>query len=336
MDRLDYIIKKALFGVITLFAVIVFNFFLFRILPGDPVSMLMHPRMRPETKERIITNFGLDKPVWINLEEALESGKPLRIFDSQFVHYLNQLSSGDFGESFKYRKPVSELMADRIWPTILLILAGQVTGIVFGVILGLLAAWKKGTSIDITSMIVGMAIWALPAFWLGIVLMVLGQGRFPAGGFVTAGVEYTSRFEEWKDIALHLMLPALTMALLLFGSYMLVVRNSTLEVLSDDYIATAKAKGLSDIKIIIRHALKNASLPLVTIIALDLGYALGGMVQIEAIFSWPGIGQLMYDGIATRDYPVLQGVFLLLAFGVITANILADFSYAILDPRVKS
>lgn len=336
MNRLDYTIKKVIFGVITLFAVIVFNFYLFRILPGDPVSMLTNPRMKPDTRERIYTKFGLDKPVWFNFESSQKTGKPLAVLDSQFFHYLQNLMQGDFGESFKYRRPVSELMADRIWPTILLIFTGQITGIVFGTILGLGAAWKKGTPIDITTMIIGMAIWALPAFWLGIVLMVLGQGRFPAGGYVTAGVDFTSRFEEWKDIALHLTLPAITMALLLFGSYMLVVRNSTLEVLSDDYILTAKAKGLSDIKIIIRHALKNASLPLVTIIALDLGYALGGMVQIEAIFSWPGIGQLMYDGIATRDYPVLQGVFLLLAFGVIAANILADLSYAILDPRIKS
>jgi len=336
MNRLDYIIKKIIFGVITLFAVIVFNFFLFRILPGDPVSMLVNPRMKPETRERIYKNFGLDKPIWFNFESAQTSGDSTKIFDSQFFLYMQSLFQGDLGDSFKYRRPVSELVSARVTPTLLLMLVGEVTGIVLGIVLGLLAAWKKGTSIDIGSMVIGLSIFALPPFWLGIVLMVLGQGHFPAGGFVTAGVDFANKFEEWKDIALHLALPAATMALLLFGSYMLVVRNSTLEVLSADYILTAKAKGLSNIKIILRHALKNASLPLVTIIALDLGYAMGGMVQIDAIFSWPGLGQLMYDAIATRDYPILQGVFLLLAIGVITANILADLSYAMLDPRVKA
>ncbi|MCK4901330.1 MAG: ABC transporter permease, partial [Anaerolineales bacterium] len=141
---------------------------------------------------------------------------------------------------------------------------------------------------------------------------------------------------QWLDIGRHLILPAATLAIVLFGSYVLVVRNSSLEVLAEDYILTAKAKGLSEVKVLWRHALKNAALPLVTIIALDLGYALAGAIKIETIFSWPGVGRLMFDSIAQRDYPVLQGVFLLLAVGVILANFLADMTYQFLDPRVKS
>jgi peptide/nickel transport system permease protein len=153
---------------------------------------------------------------------------------------------------------------------------------------------------------------------------------------MTIGETFASPIERWFDIARHLALPAFTLGILLFGSYVLVTRNSSLEVLAEDYVLTAKAKGLSDIQILWRHAIKNAALPLVTIIALDLGYALGGAIQIETIFSWPGIGRLMFDSITQRDYPVLQGVFLLLAVGVIVANVLADMTYGFLDPRVKS
>jgi peptide/nickel transport system permease protein len=175
----------------------------------------------------------------------------------------------------------------------------------------------------------------MPPFWLGIILLTFARGMLPSGGFITLGVSYASTLERWLDIGKHLVLPASTMALLLFGAYVLVVRNSTLEVLSEDYILTAKAKGLSSLRTLWSHALKNASLPLVTVIALDLGYALGGAIQIETIFSWPGVGRLMFDAIAQRDYPVLQGVFLLLAVSVIAANFLADLTYNLLDPRVK-
>ncbi|MCG8375202.1 MAG: ABC transporter permease, partial [Chlorobiales bacterium] len=183
---------------------------------------------------------------------------------------------------------------------------------------------------------VGLTLFALPAFWLGIVLLTLGQGIFPSGGYETIGATFDSELERWLDIGKHLVLPATTLALLLFGGYMLIMRNSTLEVLAEDYVLTAKAKGLTQIGILRSHALKNAALPLVTIIALNLGVALGGMIEIETIFSWPGLGRLMFDAIGQRDYPVLQGVFLLLAVGVIVANFLADLTYVYLDPRVKA
>lgn len=335
-QRVDYIIRKAAFSLITLVAVLAFNFYLFRIIPGDPVAMMVNPRMRPETRERIRAQFGLDKPLWLNIEAARETGELGNVFDSQFIQYLKNLARGNLGESFRQREPVSELIGNRLGPTILLILTGEIIGILLGAVLGIVAAWKARSTIDGVSLFVGLTAWSLPPFWLGIVLLILARGLLPAGGYITLGVSYATPLERWLDIGRHLVLPASTLALMLFGAYMLVVRNSSLEVLAEDYILTAKAKGLSAVRVLWSHALKNASLPLVTLIAMDLGYALGGTIQIETIFSWPGIGRLMFDAIGQRDYPVLQGVFLLLAVGVIAANFLADLTYALLDPRVKA
>ena len=336
MHRGDYIIRKVGFSLLTLIVVLIFNFYLFRILPGDPVQMIVSPRMRPETRERIRQAFGLDKPIWLNIEQAKQTGNAIKAFDSQFFTYIKCLAQGNLGESFSKKQPVAELISMRLGPTVLLIITGEFIGIIFGSILGLIAAWKKGTLIDGLAMFIGLTAWALPAFWLGIVLLILARGSLPAGGFITPGVIFASKAEEWLDIARHLVMPASTLAIMLFGAYMLIVRNSSLEVLAEDYILTAKAKGLNSMQVIRYHVLKNTSLPLVTIIALDLGYALGGTIQIETIFSWPGIGRLMFDSIARRDYPVLQGVFLLLAVGVIAANFLADLTYVMLDPRVKA
>jgi peptide/nickel transport system permease protein len=333
--KLENFLRRLLFNIITLLVVITFNFFLFRIVPGDPVAMMASPRMRPETRELIREQYGLDKPLWLNFQAMRKEGKFSAVFDSQFYYYLKNITQGNLGISFRQKAPVAELIGARVGPTVLLILAGQIIGILFGTIIGIIAAWKARSKIDAAALFFGLFAWSMPPFWLGIILLTMARGILPSGGFITLGVSYASVFERWLDIGKHLILPASTMALLLFGAYVLVVRNSTLEVLSEDYILTAKAKGLSPMGILWKHALKNASLPLVTVIALDLGAALGGAIQIETIFSWPGVGRLMFEAIAQRDYPVLQGVFLLLAISVIAANFLADLTYTLLDPRVE-
>jgi peptide/nickel transport system permease protein len=298
--------------------------------------MILSPRLRPETRERIRHEYGLDRPVWFNLEASRETGNLLQLFDSQFFHYVRNLAGGNLGESFRLQTPVAELIRARLGPTLLLILTGEVMAILLGSLLGLVAAWKRKTPIDAVCTAVGLTAFGLPAFWLGIVLLILARGHLPMGGFQTSGVTYADPIARALDVARHLVLPTSTLAILLFGGYMLMARNSSLEVLAEDYILTAKAKGLSAVRILLCHALKNASLPLVTLVALNLGYALGGTIQIETVFSWPGIGRLMYEAIAERDYPILQGVFLFLAVGVIGANFLADLTYALVDPRVKA
>lgn len=297
--------------------------------------MVVNPRMRPEDQQQIRIDFGLDKPIWLNSQKFHQEKQVSALFDSQFFLYLKNLIHGNLGKSFHQKRPVVDMLKERIGPTLLLIFTGQLTGILIGSLLGLITAWKKKSFTDTAALMVGMTAWSLPAFWLGIILLFIARGYLPMGGFITPGVKFSFTWPAIQDVARHLVLPATTLAIMMFGAYMLVVRNSTLEVLAEDFVLVAKAKGLSPFRVLIDHALKNVSLPLVTLIALDLGYALGGTIQVETIFSWPGIGRLMFDSLGQRDYPVLQGVFLLLAVGVIGANFLADITYGILDPRIK-
>lgn len=335
MQRSDYLIRKIFFAVATLLVVIVFNFFLFRILPGDPVKLIIHsPRMTAESQQRIRENFGLDKPVWFNQEGFREAGL-WGAFDTQFSAYLRELTKGDLGISFSTRKDVADLLKERVWRTVVLVVLGEFLAIFVGIALGMIAAWRRGTNLDTGILLYGLFTWAMPTFFFGIILLMISGGRLPIGGMVTPGLKPADGLIYWKDVGRHLILPTITLTILYLSEYMLIMRSSVIEVLSEDYILTAKAKGLNAFQIFRGHALKNAMLPMVTIIALTLGYTVGGAIQVETVFSWPGIGRLMFEAVQKRDYPVLQGTFLLLAVSVILANLIADLLYAALDPRVK-
>ena len=335
MQRSDYLIRKIVFAISTLIVVVIFNFFLFRILPGDPVKLIVHsPRMTREAQERIRINFGLDKPIWFN-SEALEQGEILKAFDTQFTSYIRNLMRGELGISFSTRQDVATLLAERIWRTVVLVVLGEVLAIVFGILLGMVAAWRRGTRLDTGILLWGLFTWSMPTFFFGIILIILARGRLPVGGMVTPGLKPEDGLTYWIDVGRHLILPTLTLTILYMSEYMLIMRSSVVEVLSEDFILTAKAKGLSTWRIFRDHALKNSMLPMVTIIALTLGYTVGGAIQVETVFSWPGIGRLMYEAVQKRDYPVLQGSFLILAISVILANLLADLLYGLLDPRVQ-
>ncbi|MEP6984589.1 MAG: ABC transporter permease [Chloroflexota bacterium] len=335
MIQFDYLFRKILFALITLAIVIVFNFFLFRILPGDPVKLLFrNPRLTKQAQETIRVQFGLDKPVWIN-SERLQSGDVGGIFDSQFGAYIRNLLQGNLGISFAQRASVNQILSERIWRTVLLLFTGEFVAIIGGMFVGTIAAWRRGTWIDSTALLVGLTTWALPTFFLGILLLVLARGTLPTSGMVEPGASQEGSLSYWLDVGRHLILPTLTLAVGSASAYMLIMRSSVIEVLAEDYILTAKAKGLSTVQILRDHALKNAMLPMVTIIALNLGYVVGGAIQVETVFSWPGIGRLIFDSVAKQDYPVLQGAFLLLAVSVILANLITDLLYSMLDPRIK-
>jgi peptide/nickel transport system permease protein len=335
MERGNYILRKLGFAVITLVAVVVFNFFLFRVLPGDPVKLIIHsPRMTREAQERIEATFGLDKPVWIDAER-LKAGDLLGSLDSQFTAYIHNLLRGELGISFSTRQEVAELLSQRVWRTVVLVLGGDVIAIVVGMSLGLIAAWRRGTRLDAGILLWALFSWALPTFFLGIILLVLARGRLPVGGMVTPGLKPEDGLTYWLDVGKHLVLPTITMAIVYTGEYILIMRSGVMEVLTQDYVLTAKAKGLSTYRTLRDHALKNAMLPMVTMIALTFGYTVGGAIQVETVFSWPGLGRLMYEAVQKRDYPVLQGSFLLLAVSVILANLLAEILYSVMDPRVK-
>jgi len=336
MDSTNYIIRRIGFSLFTLIAVIIVNFFLFRILPGDPIKTLVHsPRMTREAQAQIEVAFGLDKPLWLDFEKLMQ-GDIEGAFDTQFFAYIKNLMHGNLGISFYYKKDVTEILKERIWRTVVLIIGSEFFCIIFGIILGLLAAWKRGTKTDVFILLNALFTWALPAFFFGIILFILFGGILPIGGMVTPGIKPEDGWVYWKDVGRHLILPTITMVVVEISSIILIMRSSVIEVLSEDYILTAKAKGFNTFQIIKDHALKNAMLPMVTIIALRLGFVVGGAIQTETVFSWPGLGRLMFDAVTHKDYPLLQGTFLVVAICVIGANLIADFLYLGLDPRIKA
>jgi peptide/nickel transport system permease protein len=238
--------------------------------------------------------------------------------------------------SFHTNRPVTELLSERLWNTILLIGAGQILAIIIGVLFGMFSAWKARTSLDYAGLTLSLVAWSIPTFWLGVILLFWGSNNgMPIAGMSTPGMSSYPLLAQWGDIARHMLLPTLTYTIVYMGEYMLIMRSSLLDVLSEDYILTAKAKGLSVFQILKDHAIKNAMLPLVTIIAINLGFTVGGVVQIETVFSWPGLGMTIVEALNRRDFPVLQGAFLLIAVAVILANLLADLAYSYLDPRVR-
>jgi len=340
MQRWQYLVRRLLWAIFTILFVLILNFFIFRILPGDPArGGIRDPRLTVEAQDAIRVRFGLDKPV-INCFETLNPIKfgscAVNPFDTQLFIYISNLAQGELGFSYHSNRPVAEVLIERLWNTLLLIGVGQVLAIVFGMILGIVAAWKSRTAIDYTALIFSLLAWSLPTFWLGIILLFWGSRELglPVGGKSTPGLNGTS-FELLVDVIKHMLLPTITYTVVVLGQYMLIMRSTLLDVLSQDYILTAKAKGLSNIQILRHHALQNAMLPMVTIIALNLGFTVAGAIQIEAVFSWPGLGGAIFESVGRRDYPVLQGAFLLLAVSVIFANLIADLTYTMLDPRVE-
>ncbi len=340
MKHWRYLLSKISWALFTILFVIILNFFLFRILPGDPARAgIRDPRLTRENIEAIRVRYGLDKPI-INCFESLNPVKvgscAVNPLDTQFFIYIGNLIQGDLMISFHTNRPVSDILAERLWNTVLLIGAGQILAIIIGIFFGMFSAWKARTSLDYLSLTLSLVAWSIPTFWLGVILLFWGSNHgMPIAGMSTPGMSSSPLLMRWGDIARHMFLPTLTYTIVYMGEYMLIMRSSLLDVLSEDYILTAKAKGLSVFQILKDHAIKNAMLPLVTIIAINLGFTVGGVIQIETVFSWPGLGMTIVEALNRRDFPVLQGAFLLIAVSVIIANLLADLAYSYLDPRVK-
>lgn len=342
MSGYRYLLNRLGWAVLTILFVIVLNFFLFRILPGDPARAgIRDPRLTREAVEAIRVRFGLDKPV-INCFDSLN---PLRFGDcavnplqTQFFIYVSNLLRGEFGFSYHSNRPVIDLLIERLGNTILLIGAGEILAILIGLSVGVIAAWKVRTPVDYSALVSSLVAWSLPTFWLGIILLFIGSREFnlPIGGKATPGGGFTNPWEYYRDLGRHMILPTLTFTIVFIGEYMLIMRSTMIEVLSEDFILTAKAKGLRAFQTLKDHALRNSMLPMVTIIALNLGFIVAGAIQIETVFSWPGIGQLIYEAVGRRDYPVLQGAFMIIAISVIFANLTADLLYSVLDPRVRT
>ena len=315
-----YALRKLGWALLTIAFVVALNFYLFRILPGDPARMVKDPRLSQQAVEAIRVRYGLDQPLTM-----------------QFALYVRNLLAGDLGVSFHTQRPVDEMLLDNLWNTLLLIGAGTVLSIVLGMALGIVAAWRSRKPIDYTILVVSLVAWAAPTFWFGIILLFWGTTHLglPIGGKLTPGADYATVWERTVDVARHMILPTLTYTIIYAGQYTLFMRSAVLDIFSEDYILTAKAKGLTSFQILRDHALRNAMLPTVTLVALNLGFAVAGAIEIETVFSWPGLGLTIVDAVGRQDYPVLQGAFLLLAVSVILANFAADILYSYLDPRIR-
>jgi peptide/nickel transport system permease protein len=320
--KLKYLIKKIANAIFTLFCVLIINYFLFRVMPGDPLAMMLRdPKASPESVEKMKHLFGLDQAWYV-----------------QFGLYVKQLLSGDLGMSFLFKQPVTELIAIKIVPTLLLVGVATLVSLIGGIFLGILAARKRGKKVDVISLSFSLLTYSMPTFWVGVVLVALLSVHltlFPTSGMTTAGMVFSSSMDAVVDVAHHLFLPALSLSLVLLGQYVLIMRNSLIDELTEDYVQTAKAKGFSEKYIVRKHAVPNAMLPMVTVISINLGFMIAGAIEIETVFSWPGIGRLMYEALLNRDYPLLQGIFLIISTCVIFANLIADVLYGYLDPRVK-
>jgi peptide/nickel transport system permease protein len=315
-----YILRRVVWAALTVCVVVILNFFLFRILPGDPARLSKDPRLTAETAEAIRVRFGLDRPLHV-----------------QFALYLRGLLRGDLGTSFHSQRPVSQILLANLSNTALLIGLGTALSIAVGMLVGIVAAWRTGTPLDYTVLAASLIAWAAPTFWLGMILLFWGASTWdlPIGGKLTPGTRYASASERWQDIGRHLILPTVTYAIVYSGQYTLFMRSAVREILSQDYILLARAKGLSAAQILRSHALPNALLPTVTVIALNLGFTVAGAIEVETVFSWPGLGYAVVEAVERQDYPVLQGAFMLLAVSVIAANLAADLLYLYIDPRIR-
>ena len=318
MRGADYVIKRVAFAIVTVFVAITINFALFRLAPGSAVTNLARvPHATPQLHEELKKQFGLDK----------SRGE-------QYLIYLKQLAHGNLGVSFANQQPVSHNLWVALKNTIPMVFLGTFFSIIFGTLTGVLAAWKRGSATESVSVTTALAFYSMPTHWLGLMLVILFAGVLPTGGMSNDFLIDPSFTAHVKDLAEHILLPSLTLGLVLYGEYTLIVRSALLETLGEDYILTARAKGLKSGAILRKHALRNAMLPIATLVALSLGYIVAGAILVETVFSWPGIGRAVYDAVLQRDYPMLQGAFLLLTVSVVFFNLVPDLLYFKLDPRV--
>ncbi|MEV6912645.1 ABC transporter permease [Amycolatopsis sp. NPDC051071] len=314
-----FVLTKIGEAVASLVLVIVLGFFLFRMLPGDPVRTMV--RDRPT-----------DAKMMAALREQMGVDKPLLV---QFWDYVTGLLTGDMGQSYILRQPVAGLIGERLWPTVLLVGSATVLAILLGLWLGIRAAWRRKSTFDRVQTGIALTLWSVPQFWLGLILLVATNGLFPSRGMHSPDVA-PGFFSEGLDVLHHLVLPCLTLLVVFYAQYMLVMRSSLIGEMDSDYLTTARAKGLRDELVRKRHAVPNALLPTVTLVFIQFGMVVSGAVSVEAVFSWPGLGQLLYTSLQGPDLPLLQGVFVVLAGAVVLMNLFAELLYRVLDPRVRT
>lgn len=314
--------KRLLHAAFVLWAVATLCFLMFRLMPGDPTLNYIDTSMNEEQRQAMLVSFGLDQPLHV-----------------QYLLYLRNLLRGELGESFLQGRPVLQLIAEALPMTLVLTLSALVVAYLFGIVAGAFLAWKRGTVAEGVAIPLVLATRAAPEFWLGMILLAIfafDLGWFPSGGAMEAGSE-AGDYERFLtiDFLHHLFLPALALAVYLQGLPLLLMRSTMLEVMQDEFVTMARMKGLSEWSIVIRHAARNALLPVATAFALGVGGSVGGNVVIETVFSWPGLGRMLVTAVQGSDYPLAQGAFLIIAAVLVLMNLIADLLYGWLDPRVS-
>jgi peptide/nickel transport system permease protein len=311
---LFYIARRLLAAIPVLLVVVTVVFLLLRLTPGDPAAIIAGDHANAEQIEQIRESLGLERPIVV-----------------QFAIWLREITRGDLGESFFFKRSVAELIAQRLEPTLALATCTIILAVAIAVPLGVLAAWRHGRWLDRTLMIFSTLGFSVPVFVLGYLLIYLFSlklGWFPVQGYVRLS-------EGFFPFIRHLILPSLTLSVIYIALIARVTRAAVLDALTEDYVRTARAKGLKEHRVLIRHALANAAVPVVTVIGIGIALLIGGVVVTESVYSIPGLGRLTVEAVLARDFPTIQGVILLFSVAYVAINLIVDLSYVIFDPRIR-
>ena len=320
MSLQAYIARRLLQAVPLVLGVLIITFVMIHLAPGDPIYILAGEGGTEEYYAQMRALYGLDRPLY-----------------EQLLRYIFEVLRGDFGYSFSYQQPVFEVILDRLPATLLLMGTALLFSTLLGVLLGVVSARRARSLLDHGIMVSTLTVYSMPVFWLGqlmIIVFAVGFNLFPVQGMVSVREEY-SGLRYWLDVLHHLALPAITLGMLQLAQTARLTRTSLREVLQEDFVRTARSKGLPERAVLYRHALRNAMLPIVTVLGGQIGVLLTGAALTETIFAWPGLGRLLLDSTLRRDYPLLMAIFILVSVTVIVANLLTDLVYTLLDPRVR-
>ena len=347
----SYVVRRFLGIIPVLFGISLLVFSIARMVPGDPTTILLGQRASEEARARLREVLGLDKPLFFNPDAAAESGDLRALFDGQYFYFMGNALRGDLGRSIYSRVPISDSLRRRFPATLELALVAMFFALVVGIPLGVFAALRRGSPLDTSVMVFALSGVSFPVFWLAIILIYIfavnlqwlpPSGRLsqslsiePLTGLYVLDALLRGQWRALWDAVQHLVLPGVALGTIPMAIVVRMTRSAMLEVLGQDYIRTARAKGVRPSLVVNKHALRNALLPVVTVVGLSFGSLLSGAILTETVFSWPGIGRWVYDAIASRDYPIIQGGVIFVATVFVVVNLLVDLSYALIDPRVQ-
>jgi peptide/nickel transport system permease protein len=325
---IGYLVRRLLGAIPLLLGILTIIFFVVHLAPGDPTARFFNPNVSPEVIEQMRRNLGLDQPLHI-----------------QYWRWLTSFLTGDFGHSFGQMRPINEILPEVLWNTLQLTLVSLVLIFVVGMLIGIVQAVRQYSIADNVLTFLALFFYSMPSFWFALMLILIlslraGQEgwllQFPASGMTSIEYEYLSAGEQLADRLRHLVLPAIALGIGSAAGVARYMRGSMLEVIHQDFIRTARAKGLSERAVVFKHALRNALIPIITLVGLYLPFLLSGAVLVETIFAWPGMGRAIVEAILARDYPMVMATSFVIAAIVVLGNLLSDVLYAVVDPRIRN